>query len=98
MSTLIVDLKTIFASNMLFLKHYGQVRFINFRVEAAKHSALVRSIRISKYEFQNIKVLFPKEQVNQLKATYQPLLRITSLFVTMKFLGNNSNRYLLELK
>ena len=39
-------------------------------------------IDTSKQEFQNTRV-FPQEQVNQLKVPYQPLLRITCLFVTI---------------
>ena len=42
------DLKTTFVSKILFLKHYGQVLFINFRAEAAQLPTLVRPINISK--------------------------------------------------
>ena len=47
-SKLIIDLKTTFASKILFLKHYSQVSFTNFCAEAAQPSTLVRPIDTSK--------------------------------------------------
>ena len=41
-------LKNYFRFKVLFLKHYGQVSFINFRAEAAQPPTLVRPINISK--------------------------------------------------
>ena len=40
--------ETPFVSKILFLKHYGQVRFINFCEEAAQPPTLLRPIDSSK--------------------------------------------------
>ena len=61
--------ETPFVSKILFLKHYGQVRFIHF---------LHFKVRISEH------LGLPQEPVNQLNVPYQPLFGMTCLFLTIK--------------
>ena len=60
-------LKTIFASKILFLKHYGQIVFINFCAGTGQPPTLVRTLDISKEEFKNIRMFCQEQVVIQLR-------------------------------
>ena len=56
-SRLVIHLETTFTSNILFLNHYGQVLFINFRAETVQTT---KSYRYSKVRVSEHHGVFPR--------------------------------------
>ena len=80
----------------MFLKHYGQVLFINFCAEAAQPPTLVR---VSEHHSVSPRTGEPvKGTLSTSVRDHMLVCNHKVVHKDFKFLGNESNRYLLELK